>query len=85
MYVGKEDNFNGSAVTVCKNLCLSVGLTTQWAQRGQMLDTNNYYSSIKLVYLMFEKWAIVGTITPTDKKLREDLDIPVLKLSSGTR
>ncbi len=84
VYVGKEDNSDGSAVTVCEKLCVSAGLTTH---RGRVLYTDNYYTSIKLARLMFEKygWTIVGTITPTDKKSREDLDIPFLKLSNGAR
>ena len=36
---------------------------------------------------LFEKyrWTLVGTIVPTDKKTREDHDIPFLKLSNGAR
>ena len=36
---------------------------------------------------MFKKygWTIVGTIVPTDKKSREDEDIPFLKLSNGAK
>jgi len=30
-------------------------------------------------------WTIVGTIVPTDKKLREDEDVPFLKLANGAR
>ena len=41
--------------------------------------------SAKLAKHMFTKyaWTIVGTIVPTDKKLREDEDVPFLKLSNG--
>ena len=84
VYVGKEDDSDGSAVAVCENLCVSAGLTTQ---RGRVLYTDNYYTSIKLARIMFEKygWTIVGTIVATDKKSREDFDIPFLKLSNGAR
>ena len=36
---------------------------------------------------MFNKygWTIFGTIIPTDKKSRDDHDIPLLKLSNGSR
>jgi hypothetical protein len=49
------------------------------------LYTDNYYTSIKLAKHLFEKcrWTLVGTIVPTDKKTREDHDIPFLKLSNG--
>ena len=49
--------------------------------------TDNYYTSVKLAKLMFEKygWTIVGTISPIDKKSREDEDIPFPKLSNGAR
>jgi len=42
---------------------------------------------VKLALLMYEKygWTIVGTISATDKKSREDEDIPFLKLSNGAR
>jgi len=48
---------------------------------------DNYYTSVKVAKDMFEEygWAIVGIIIPTDKKSREDEDIPFLKLSNGAR
>ena len=84
VYVGKEDDSDGSAAAVCDELCVDAGLTHQ---RGRVLYTDNYYTSVKLAKLMFEKygWTIVGTISPTDKKSREDEDIPFLKLSNGAR
>ena len=49
--------------------------------------TDNYFTSVKLTNHMFKKygWTIVGTIVPTDKKSREDEDIPFLKLSNGAK
>ena len=84
VYVGKEDDSNGSAAAVCDELCVN-GILTH--QQGLVLYTDNYYTSVKLAKLMFEKygWTIVGTILPTDKKSREDEDIPFLKLSNGVR
>ncbi len=40
----------------------------------RVLYTDNWYTSMKLAKLMFVKygWTICGTITPTDKKSRED-------------
>ena len=84
VYVEKEDDSNISVAAVCDELCVDAGLTHQW---GRVLYTENYYTSVKLEKLMFEKygWTIVGTISPTDKKSREDEDIPFLKLSNGVR
>ena len=69
---------------MCDELCVAAELTHQ---RGRVLYTDNYYTSVKLAKLMFEKygWTIVGTISPTDKKSREDEDITFLKLSNGAR
>ena len=51
------------------------------------LYTDNFYTSVALAIHMFKEygWTIVGTIVPTDKKSREDRDIPFLKLSNGAR
>ena len=79
VYVGKEDDSDGFAAAVCDELCVDAGLTHQ---RVRVLYTDNYYTSVKLAKLTFEKygWTIVGTILPTDKKSREDEDISFLKL-----
>ena len=84
VYVGKEDNLDGSAVAVCNELVVEAGLT---GARGRVLYTDNYYASIKLVKHMFNNYrlTIVGTVTTTDKMCRQDEDIPFLKLSNGTR
>ena len=85
IYVGKEnENRDNSALAVCDRLVSSAGLT---ANRGRVLYTDNYYTSVKLAKHMFLKygWTIVGTIISTDKKSREDEDIPFLKLSNGAR
>lgn len=49
--------------------------------------TDNFYTSVALAKYMLVHygWTIVGTIVPTDKKSREDEDIPFLKLSNGAR
>ena len=45
---------------------------------GRVLYTDNYYTLVKLAKHMFIKygWTIMGTIVSTDKKSREDKDIP---------
>lgn len=84
VYVGKEDNTDGSTVAVCDQLIVGAELTKAW---GQVLYTDNYYTSVKLAKHLFIKygWTICGTITPTNKKSREDDDIPFLELSNRAR
>lgn len=84
VYCDKEDKSDGTAVGICNDLCVDAGLTTT---RGRVLYTDNFYTSVKLAMHMFEKYGriICGTITPTDKKSREDLDVPFLRLSDGAR
>ena len=84
VYIGKEDDTDGTTVGVCNDLCIDAGLTES---RGRVLYTDNYYTSVKLAKHMFNEygWTIVGTISPTDKKSRADEDIPFLKLSNGAR
>jgi len=82
VYFGKEDDYDGTDVSVCDKLVDDVGLTIA---RGQILYTNNYYTSVKLAKLMYEKygWILVGTISATEKKSRENEDIPFLKSSNS--
>jgi hypothetical protein len=56
----------------------------QW---GQVLVTDNYYTTVNLARHIFERygWTIVGTVVPMDKKTRVDYDILFSKLSNGTK
>ena len=87
VYCGNKDkktDGDGTYVQVCDRLVKETELTRS---RGCTLYTDNYYTSIKLAKHLFEKcrWTLVGTIVPTDKKTREDQDIPIpfLKMSNG--
>jgi len=84
LYVGKEDDTDGTAVGICNDLCVEAGLTES---HGRVLYTDNYYTSVKLAKHMFNEsgWTIVGKILPTDKKSRADEDFPFLKLSNSAR
>ena len=84
VYVGKEDEIAGDALSVCDRLMSAASINFQ---RGRTLFTDNYYTSVKLARHLFENygWSVVGTITPTDKKSRQDEDFPFLKLSNGAR
>ena len=68
VYVGKEDDSDGTTVGVCDELVNDAGLTSA---RGHVLHTDNYYTSVKLAKHMYENygWTIVGTISATDKSL----------------
>ena len=52
---------------------------------GRILYTHNWYTSVQLAKVLYEKykWLMVGTITPTEKKDRTNDDIPFVKLSNG--
>ena len=54
VYVGKEDDYDGSAVGICDGLVDDAGLTKA---RGRVLYTDNYYTSVKLAKLMYENMA----------------------------
>ena len=84
IYVGAQDGVDGSALAICDELVNDAGLTDC---RGRVLYTDNWYTSVRLAQHMFEKygWTTCGTIVPTDKKSRQDLDIPFLKLSNGAK
>jgi hypothetical protein len=75
IYLGKEDDTDGSAMSVCLFLCSAAGILNT---RGRILHTDNYYTSVKLAKYLYENhgWTIVGTISPTKKKHREKEDFP---------
>ena len=81
VYVG-SDKIDNSAKAVVGRLLESANLT---AARGRVLYTDNWYTSVDLAKMLFEKygWHFCGTITPTDKKSRANEDVPFLKLSNG--
>ena len=72
VYVGKENTEDGSAVAVYEELITTVGLTVE---RGRVLTTDIWYTSITLATLLFETygWTLVGTIVPKDKVHRRSL------------
>ena len=82
IYCGKDDDVDGSAIMIVERLILDANLSMQ---RGRILYTDNWYTSIALAKHLYESysWTIVGTISPTEKKDRTDHDVPFLKLSNG--
>jgi hypothetical protein len=80
VYCGNKDKkTDGTAVDVCDRLVNEAELTRPC---GRTLYIDNYYTSVKLAKHLFEKyrWTMVGTIVPTDKKTREDHDIPFFEI-----
>ena len=85
VYCGKENvGLDNTAIAVVERLIEDADLT---GQKGRILFTDNWYTSVKLVKRLFEKyrWTFCGTIVPTPKKSRTDSDIPFLKWSNGAR
>ena len=69
VYIGMEDNLDGSTIGVCNDLVDNDGLTNA---QGWVLYMDDYHISVRLSNLMYEKYGctIVGTILPVDKKSR---------------
>ena len=69
---------------MCDILLQKRGFT---GRRGRVLYTDNNYILVKFSKHFFVEYGyiLVGTINITDKKLRQDHDIPFLKLSNGAR
>ena len=83
IYTAKEGGLvDGSALKVCERLIIAAVLA---AQRGHVLFTDNWYTTIRLAMHLFAVfgWLFTGTLTPTDKKQRADSNFPFLKLSKG--
>ncbi len=82
-YVGAGgDEVKSTAVDICCRLVEKANLTHQ---KGRIVYTDNWYTSILLAKTLFEKyrWRFCGTMKPTDKKARSGLDVPFVKLSNG--
>eukprot|EP00956_Cyclotella_meneghiniana_P022924 scaffold43919_cov42-Cyclotella_meneghiniana.AAC.1 len=84
VYTGAEDGVVNTTTKICADLAKQANIHTQ---KGRILYTDNYYTSVKLARYFFEEfgWTITGTYAPTDKKSRSDEDFPFLRLSRGAR
>jgi hypothetical protein len=81
LYVGTEkSNVDGNALEVCGRLITKANLTNA---KGQILFTDNWYTSMNLAQHLWEKywWTMCSTHTLMDKNLRQDHDVLFLKLS----
>jgi hypothetical protein len=81
VYLGKENGtMESSAKDIVERLILSAHLTKH---KGRILYTDNWYTSVKLAKALYEKYRWCLSISRTDKKVRNDDDVPFLKLSRG--
>ena len=84
VYTGSEEGVVNTTTKICADLAKQANIHKQ---KGRVLYTDNYYTSVKLARHFFEEfgWTITGTYAATDKKSRADKDFPFLKLSRGAR
>ena len=84
VYTGSEEGVVNTTTKICADLAKQAGIDKE---RGRVLYTDNYYTSLKLARYFFEEfgWTITGTYASTDKKSRADSDFPFLRLSRGAR
>ena len=83
IYVGAEkSDVDGSALQICDRLINKANLTNV---KGRILFTDNWYTSVNLAQHLWNtyRWTMCGTLTLTDKKSRQNHDVPFLKLSKG--
>jgi hypothetical protein len=74
IYTRKENGGSAAAITIIERLIHKSGLTKA---RGRILYTNNWYTSINLAMLHFEKygWRFCGTIVPTKRFWRKEYNV----------
>ena len=82
VYTGAEEGVVNKTTKICADLAKQANIHNQ---KGHILYTDNYYTSVKLARYFFEEfgWTITGTYAATDKKSRADYDFPFLRLSRG--
>ena len=82
IYTGKENGASAAAIAIIERLIHKSGLAKACSH---ILYNDNWYTSVNLAMLIFEKygWQFCGTIVPTKKYAPKDDDIPFHKLSTG--
>ena len=83
VYLGKEYTTDGDACSIVMRLLDDAGMHT--TGEGRCLVTDNWYSTFKLMRLIWLtfKMLLIGTFTPTKKRSRTADDYPFPKLSNG--
>ena len=69
-----------------KVVFLSLDLETGGEYCG-IIQLDNWYTTMSLAYHLYNRYGyfFCGTMVPTDKKARQDMDVPFLKLSNGAK
>ena len=83
VYLGKEYTKDGdSALQIIDRLLLGANLTSS---AGRKLYVDNWYMTVDLAKHMYEQygWTVVGTMTPTEKKVDVIMTSLFLRLSNG--
>jgi hypothetical protein len=82
VYCGKDTGVTATAIAIVERLIVQAELT---GARGRTLYTDNWYTSIDLALMLYQKygWRFCGTVAPTNKVARQDMDVPFAKLSKG--
>lgn len=82
VYTGKDTGTAATAIAIVERLIVQSKLTSA---RRRTLYTDNWYTSVKLAKVLFERygWWFCGTVVPTNKHSCQDEDVPFQKLSKG--
>jgi len=80
------EHAGGSTWDIIERLIIQSGLQNE---TGRRLFMDNYYTTMKVVTKLYEKygWVCAGTVVQTKKKAskREKNDFPFTKITNGTR
>ena len=83
VYLGKDtETTENSALAVVDRLLINADLVTA---KGRILYTDNWYTTLRLAKFLYVKygWLFVGTVVPSDSKVRNENSIPFRRLTSG--
>ena len=74
VYCGKDTGVSATAIAIVERLIGQAELT---GARGRILYTDNWYTSIDLALMLYQKhgWRFCGTVAPTNKVARQDMDV----------
>jgi hypothetical protein len=75
---------SATAIAIVERLIVQAELTGT-GTCGRILYTNNWCTSIDLALVLYQKygWRFCGTVAPTNEVVRQDMDVPFVKLSNG--
>ena len=83
VYLGKDtETTENSALSVVDRLLTNADLVTV---KGRILYTDNWYTTLRLAKFLYAKygWLFLGTVVPSDSKVRNENSMPFFRLTSG--